>query len=114
MNGAKNEWLSQLKAGDSVIVVSGSWRDLRDVCVVERVTPTQIKLLGRTYRKRDGYEANDYRYASVLQQATPEACAEIADAKRRRVLMRRIEAAKLKDVPTDRLAAAATALDGAP
>lgn len=108
------QWLCELKPGDPVIVVRGGWSHMREVRVVERVTPTQIKLLGRTYRKRNGREAGDSFYSSCLAQATPEACAEIADAERRRVLIRRIEAVKLKDVPTDRLAAVASALDGTP
>ena len=68
------EWIGNLNVGDQVIVDSRSERFGR-LAVVERVTPTQVVVQGRRYRKDDGFGYGDT--SGSLSQATQAAVERI-------------------------------------
>ena len=104
-----NEWLQELKAGDTVIVKGSHGR--REVRTVQRVTPTQIVVGLTKYHKKDGREVGGDYFTQYLKQATAESVAEIrAVAKRNnlRNILRNLDRATtdaLTDSQLERIAA---------
>lgn len=88
-----NEWLSNLKPGDQVIVEERSNISIRKV---ERLTKTQIVLEGTTtkFRRDSGRQVSgDTWHMQYLYEATPERVAEIRESNKRKRLI-----SQLKDI----------------
>jgi hypothetical protein len=80
----ENDWLQTLKAGDQVIVRRSGYRSIDHITAV---TPTQVVIRSTRYNKSDGRERGQDYYGSTLQPADADALAEMADEKRRNVLL---------------------------
>jgi len=72
------DWVSDLKPGDNVVVCSGGWRSYMRVETVTRTTPKQIIIKSNRYWKQNGREVGNH-YGSRLEQATPELIQEIKE-----------------------------------
>jgi hypothetical protein len=69
-------WLESLSVGAKVVVDSGARSE--EIGTVSRVTPTQIVVDGRRFRRRDGYAVGGNGwYRTRLREATPEAVHQI-------------------------------------
>lgn len=80
-------WLEQLKTGDSVIVSGSYTGSLPLVKEVDRITNTQIVIGSTKYRRDSGRQIGGSTWHwSWLQEATPEAVKKIKDEGRRRKL----------------------------
>jgi hypothetical protein len=96
-----NEWLQNLKAGDSVIVKqSGSYRS-ESVKKVDRVTATQVAIGTTKYRRDNGREVGGSNRwgARWLYEATPEQVQRIRDESRRDNLAYKLRDMQWSQVP---------------
>lgn len=70
MNSLRDEtaWLQALKAGDSVVLQRGIGNGL-NVCVVDKVTRTQVVIGGSRFRRDTGREVGGYTWdrASIVE-----------------------------------------------
>lgn len=101
-----SNWLEQLKPGDKVIVSGLGTFGSKAVCIVERLTTTQIILCGIStrYRRNSGDEVGgDIWNRSYLMEATPHAIQEIREKTERNKAIRAIESASFKTLSTDQL-----------
>lgn len=70
---SNNDWLSELKEGDDVIVVSSSGGIRKKVATVTRTTKTQIIVGNSRYRKNNGYIIGSSCWCrEYLMKPTPE------------------------------------------
>lgn len=99
----RDEWLENLKPGDTVIV---SFRGERILRQVEKVGKLHITVDGDKYRKNSGVQAGDGRwYYRSLHEVTPEKIAEMKEEQRRAILLAKLNREVMwKDYPTDTLA----------
>jgi hypothetical protein len=69
-------WLENLKSGDTVIVSSHYYSNVK---TIEKVTPTGRVKIGSTYYDKSGRSIGDHRWdcGSYLKEATPEAVEDI-------------------------------------
>lgn len=108
-----NQWLQELKAGDSVVVSGAGWHDVQEIEKVERVTKTQIILAGdQRYRKDDGHKVGGSAWRrGWLSQATPELVAQVQADELNRRLTVRMEDTKWKQVSLSKKERIAAILD---
>lgn len=81
---ADNDWLQNLKVGDTVLVPDG--RDNETPALISRATATQIVAGGCKYRRCDGRKRGSDSYVRI-REATIERLRELEEAGRRRELI---------------------------
>jgi len=110
-----SNWLDALQAGDSVIVACGGLSNPeRSIVTVKRRTKTLIVidrgLYEERFNARDGRQAVRRYHRTFLEEPTADRVAAVLDEMARRKYIALIERAKLKELSTHILAAAAHAL----
>lgn len=88
--------LENIKAGDMVIV--NRYLSPRKLAKVERVTPTQIVLLGCHYRKKDGCQPGGSYSSSYITYATRDEIEEILKEERIRKVYNHLKNLKLNEI----------------
>lgn len=88
--------LEHIKVGDLVVV----HRHLnpRKLAKVERVTPTQIVILGCHYRKKDGCQPGGSYSSSYIEYATRDDIEEITKEERIRKVYNHLKNLKLNEI----------------
>lgn len=84
-----NNWLQNLKAGDTVMRQSTSIGSVATPVKIDRVTATQIIIGSTRFRRSDGHrmgEGNSW-YSHWISEATPEAIEKANAELRRRKLI---------------------------
>jgi hypothetical protein len=98
---ATTEFLKTLKAGDEVAVANSTGSGYSySIERVERVTNTLIMVDRKRFRRTTGTQTGESYHRAWLVEATPELKAEIAEAKKRRILINKIESVKWRQVET--------------
>lgn len=90
-----NDWISELKPGDKVIVERGAFStSALYLDIVERVTKTQVVTKKGRYKKRDGEGVPYVRYHSnrIKERCTEERAAKLRETAKRQQLVRQIKA----------------------
>lgn len=96
-----NDWLQQLKPGDTVIVDSGPY--LSHIAVVSRVTPTQIVIGDSRYNKKRGELVGASSWnRCYLREPLPERVEQVTRKKLISQLLR-LDERRLKRLDTDTL-----------
>lgn len=95
------EWLSSIKPGDKVIVY---WSGGRRIPLIKEVKSVGKKLItlsdyDKRFNKISGEETGDYWDRASLEEATPEAIAQIQEQTEKQRILERIQIMQFEKLP---------------